>query len=555
VSLRVWFRSTADALRAQHRQQPLLAGAALFLAGIAGGYRFGVWPAAVAGAVACGCALPWLAGAALRQGVAAVLVFLLGWGRAAWDAAGRREEAEALKGLAAKQTFVCQVGPEVTVKPMRGEAAKFTFRAERLCTEHDQRAIHYLPAEINWYGNLHAATTSAPQPGEVWRVTGRAAVQKGRDGLLSMEINTGEERSERLADADHGSWLVRAAHARRQAARRVTIGIEEWGVVPTLNAAMMLGCRSEIPFDMRRVFKNSGTIHVFAISGLNIALVAGLLIVVVSALGVPRPYWVLGVAPVLIFYTVVSGAQPSAVRACVMALIYFAAPLFGRRPNGIAALAGTALCVYAYAPSLVFNIGCTLSFAVMGGLVVFCRPFCVFGRSLFRVASQEQKVLLYEQAGNGRAAWRLRCVIGAARFAIDSVAVSLAAWLASLPLSAYYFARFTPGGFFANLVIAPCAFLVMVAGSLGLVASFVSEWAASCFNHAAGLFTVVMIRTAEITVSFAWANFRIARWEPWMVWLWFAGLALLAGWLRVRRAADGLAWLAREGEGRSASDG
>ena len=85
--------------------------------------------------------------------------------------------------------------------------------------------------------------------------------------------------------------------------------------MPGLNQAMMLGCRNEIPRDMRRVFSNSGTIHVFAISGLNIALVAALLIALVSALGVPRPHWVLVVAPLLVFYTFASGAQPSAVRA------------------------------------------------------------------------------------------------------------------------------------------------------------------------------------------------------------------------------------------------
>jgi hypothetical protein len=65
-----------------------------------------------------------------------------------------------------------------------------------------------------------------------------------------------------------------------------------------------------------------------------------------------------------------------------------------------------------------------------------------------------------------------------------------------------------------------------------------------CFNHAAGFFTVVMIRTAEITVGYEWANFRIARWDPWMVWLWFLVLAACAAWMRLRRpVADGLAWL------------
>ena len=539
-----------EAVWRQHRQQPLLAAAGLFILGVMGGYRFGVWPAAVGGAAVCSQVLVWWRGrsAAPTAFAAAALFFFLGWSDSAWDNAGRRQEAERLKESGSRQTFVCRVGPEVVVTPLRGEAAKFTFHAEQLRTAEGNQAFHYLPTEVSFFGALQSELTGAPKAGEVWRLTGHAAVKKGRDRLLALTVNTGEDRSERLAAADEGAWPVRIEHARRQAARRLAIGIEDWGQVPGLNQAMMLGCRNEIPADMRRVFVNSGTIHVFAISGMNIALVAGMLIVLVSALGVPRPYWVLGVAPLLVFYTFASGAQPSAMRACLMAILYFVAPLFGRKPSGSAALAGTALFVYAYSPSLVYNIGCTLSFAVMGGLVFFCRPFCAIGRTLCRVGLLEQYVRLFEHAGNGTAARRVRWLIEGVKFLIDSVAISLAAWLASLPLTAYYFGRFTPGGFFANLVIGPCAFLVMVAGILGLVASWVSDWAASCFNHAAGFFTVIMIWTAQVTSDCPWGNFKVARWAPWLVWCWFLALAVLAVWLFVRKTGrgDGLAWLEQE---------
>ena len=540
-------RQTVDVLAVQHRLQPLLAVAALFLAGVVGGYRFGGWFAACAGAVLCGVLLVLLRkkrGMA-RSAVAAALFVLLGWGRAAWDLAGREREAAQFRETEARQTFVCRVGPQVDMTPLRGAAAKFTFAAEQLSAGEGALSVRHLPTQVQWFGARQSEETAAPRPGEVWQLAGRATVRKGRDGLLSLTVSTGEDRSKRLAAADPDAWPVRIERARRQAVRRVAIGIEDWGVVPGLNQAMMLGCRSEIPGDMRRVFANSGTIHVFAISGMNIALVAGLLIVVVSALGVPRPYWVVGLAPLLVFYTLASGAQPSAIRACLMAIIYFAAPLLGRKPSGGVALAATALIVYAQTPSLVFNIGCTLSFAVMGGLLVFCGPFCELGRKLCRIPQLRQQARLYEQAGSAAAARRVRWVAAGLRFLVDSMAVSLAAWLASLPLTAYYFGRFTPGGFFANLVIAPCAFLVMVAGSLGLVTSGLSDSLASCFNHAAGFFTVIMIWTAEITADCPWGNFRIARWTPWLVWGWFLALAALAVWLYARRGwqSDGLAWL------------
>lgn len=549
-------REFGAALAELIRRQPLLPGAAFFLVGIMSGYRYGRWPLAAAG-VAAGVAglvlLDARRGAAyrwLRALAVAELLLLLGWGRAAWDLAGRRAETERLREREPRQTFLCRVGSAVAVTPLRGEAAKYTFRAERVRVlgEGAPIALRYLPVEVNWYGAYQAGETNAPRAGAIWRVTGRANVGKGRDGLPALTVNTGEERAARVAAQDSGSWLVRIANARRQAVRRVAIGIESWGAIPALNQAMLLGCRNEMPRAMRRIFADSGTIHVFAISGLHIALVAGVLVLLVQAFGVPRTHWVIVVAPLLVFYTVTTGARPSAVRACLMAVLFLAAPWLGRRPNGLAALAGTALLAHAVNPGLVFDVGSVLSFVVMGGLVVFCTPLCTLARRACRIEGLKTQATLLESAGRASAAQRLRFAASAFRFVIDSFAVSLAAWLASVPLTAYYFGRFTPGGLFANLIIAPCSFLIVVAGCLGLTASFVSDWAASCFNHAAGFFTCVMVRTAEVTVSFKWASFRVARWEPWMVWSWFAVLGCLALWLRARRPADGLAWL-EQGEG------
>jgi len=533
------------------RRQPLALGVAFFLFGVLCGYGGGRWWPALAGSAVCAAALLGsaadrsAAGGGVRMAAAAALLFLLGWGRAAWDSAGRAAEAERL--LAARETrltFVCRVGPSVSVAHVRGEAAKYTFKAEQVRVEGETPfALRYLPVGVNWYGAHQAGDGDAPQAGAVWRVRGRAKVAQGRDGLPALTVNTGEDRAERVAAEDAGAWAVRIAKARRQAVRRVAIGIEDWGVIPALNQAMLLGCRNEMPRAMRRVFADSGTIHVFAISGLHIALLAGVLALLVKAAGMPRTHWVLAVGPLLVFYTLTTGARPSAVRACLMAVLFLAAPLLGRRPNGLAALAGTALLTHLAAPWLVFDVGSVLSFVVMGGLVVFCAPLCGLVRRACGLDALVIRVRLLDAAGRPAAARRVRDAARAARALTNAFAVSLAAWLSSVPLTAHYFGRFTPGGLFANLLIAPCSFLIVVSGCLGLAASFVSDWAASCFNHAAGLFTWLMVKTAEWTVSFKWASVRVAKWSPWMVWSWFAALACLAAWLHARRAPDGLEWM------------
>lgn len=522
-------------------RQPLLFAAACLLAGIACGYRAGAWGVAAAAALLCVCAAA-LTRAPLRSVLAALCLLLAGWALAARDRAGRDDESRRFRALTQPQTYVCRVGPEVTVLPLRGRAAKHTFRAEGLQTADGAFVCRHLPVEVTWFGSVEECAGATPQPGETWRLRGSARMRKGRDGLPLLALNTGEGRTSRLAAISPSAWRARVAKARRTAARRVVIGIETWGDIPALNQAMLLGSRHAMPPALRRVFVDSGTIHVFAISGLHIVLVAAVLSLAVAACGVPRTYWVMVIGPLLIFYTALTGSRPSAVRACLMALLYLVAPLLGRRPNGLTALAGTALIVHALYPWLIFDIGCVLSFTVMGGLVVFCRPFCQVGQRLCRVACLAERANLARAAGEKAHARRLNMLTHAVTWMSDSFAVSLAAWVASVPLTAYYFGRFTPGGLFANLVVGPCSFFIVVAGCLGVAASVVSDWVAGCFNHAAGFFTWVMVKTAQVTAACPGANLRVEPWPPWLVWLWFGALLALAVWLRMRRP-DGLAWL------------
>jgi competence protein ComEC len=439
------------------------------------------------------------------------------------------------------------------VTSIKGHTARYTFKGfdVKVQTPLGDKALTYLPLTINWYASVDDKAC-APKPGERWRFRGSATISKARRSLLTiLTLNTGksETRSMRLAGCEAGIWPSRIEQLRRNAMQRIGIGIEDWGVVPDLNQAMLLGYNSEMPQAMRRIFSDSGTIHVFAVSGLHIAFVAGLLVLLVSMTGLKRIHWAFIIVPLLIGYTLVTGSRPSAIRACVMGIFVFLAPLVGRRPTMLTALMLTAVVVHVWRPDFVFDIGSVLSFAVMVGLIAFMGPFCEIFQALFGCMKLKKKEELLLTAGNTKkAAWVHRWEI-VVRFLADSVAVSLAAFLASVPLTGYYFGRFTPGGLFANLVIAPISGLIVIAGTLGLFASFIHTWLASTFNHAAGFLTMVMVRTAELTAGCPGLGYNTGKWEVWQVVLWLAGLVVLAGWIYWRRKPkDGLAWLTDEGK-------
>ena len=144
------------------------------------------------------------------------------------------------------------------------------------------------------------------------------------------------------------------------------------GVLPephgALLSAILVGKRSSLPGDLRADFLASGLIHVVAISGFNITLVA---------LAVRRMAgWLIGRYSVLLamlalpLYAALAGGEPSVVRATLMGELILLAWLLGRDTDALVALAVAALAIVLVDPSALADVGFQLSFAGTLGLVV-----------------------------------------------------------------------------------------------------------------------------------------------------------------------------------------
>ena len=144
------------------------------------------------------------------------------------------------------------------------------------------------------------------------------------------------------------------------------------GVLPephgALLSAILVGKRSSLPGDLRNDFLASGLIHVVAISGFNITLVA---------LAVRRMAgWLIGRYSVLLamlalpLYAALAGGEPSVVRATLMGELILLAWLLGRDTDALVTLAVAALAIVLVDPSALADVGFQLSFAGTLGLVV-----------------------------------------------------------------------------------------------------------------------------------------------------------------------------------------
>ena len=305
----------------------------------------------------------------------------------------------------------------------------------------------------------------------------------------------------RIAPAPEHDMRRLMTELRHNFSQRMGIGLEHSAHdIASLNRAILLGERASLPSSIRDTFIRAGTMHVFAISGLHVMVVAQLLMVVLVCCAVPIRFVGFLLIPLLWAYTYLIGMTPSAIRAAGMASIYFAAYIFMRRPSSIVAWCLTFLIIHILDPLMLLNVGSELSFAVMLGILLslrFCRYFN-FGR------------------------W-------------EGLVVTFAAWLAGTPIAAAVFGRITPGGILANIILIPTAAVSVVTSALGIMASFISTTLAIHINNIAALFTRAMVGISWSVAHLPGSNFEVSKWTFTTCLAWYAfflGIPLIIIYIR-----------------------
>ncbi len=227
---------------------------------------------------------------------------------------------------------------------------------------------------------------------------------------------------------------ARARSWAREALRRfVPAGQEE-----SLVRAMVLGDRAGLDDHTAEAFRVSGTYHVLALSGAQVALVVGLLVAVARRLEAsPTLQAVLGGGAAVLYAAFVGGDIP-VVRASFMAAVLLAGRALDLDADLANLLGLAALVLLVHRPSNVTDVGFQLSFGATLGLLLLTPPL---------------------------AAGLPRLPLGAER----ALCASLGAQLALLPLLATHFHRLAPLGLLLNLVAVPLASAVLLAGFLVLV--------------------------------------------------------------------------------------
>lgn len=269
--------------------------------------------------------------------------------------------------------FVAVAAEDAVPRPARpGQAAGSVFHARVEGVNRDG-AWRRVDDRIRVVLRGGESGSRRPRYGERWRLRGivRPAVPR-RAGLFTLPENQAVIDPDRAVflDGGRGNPLTAWCMERRRACRAILgRGLEDFPEERGLLQALLLGYREDLPGALRRDFAATGTVHIFAISGAHVGMVTLLFAGVLRALGIPLTRWFLFLTPLLVGYTVTTGAATSAIRACVMASLMLAAPFLGRRPDAISALAVAAIVILVAAPAQLGDLGFLLSFTAVAGLL------------------------------------------------------------------------------------------------------------------------------------------------------------------------------------------
>lgn len=284
----------------------------------------------------------------------------------------------------------------------------------------------------------------------------------------------------------------------------VTAGLDEESQEASVIRAVVIG---EVPVDSDALigaFRDSGTLHVFSVSGLHVAMVGAIGWLVLGWAGVPRRWAVVALLPLVFGYAWITGFSAPAVRSAWMAAVFLGAFVFRRRPDLLNALGAVLLAAMLWDGRLLFQPGVQLSYGVVAAIAVGTS----WATKCFAWMAVPEVYLPQQLQTRWQEFW-----LKQRRWLAQSLSVSLAAGLGSAPLTAFHFGLVTPVSIIASLVLVPLVFVLLSAALLGAALKPLAAPLSHAVNRLNGGVAKLSVLAAEGFSAIPGGNIRVRR-EP-----------------------------------------
>jgi competence protein ComEC len=322
----------------------------------------------------------------------------------------------------------------------------------------------------------------------------------------------------------HGNFLYRGLHSLKRKLRDSLsagrVGEQEKAFL----FAVILGERSELDEDFKEALRRTNTMHILAISGLNVAILASVIYLFLTRLlFLPREISSLLTVAFLFPYTVLTGMAPPVVRSSLMCAALLLGPLLKRRHDSINSIAFAAVGIVLFRPSDLFTASFQLSFLVVLSMLLLSDK--IFrGLVLFLHLRPDPGFLVVSPSRR----WAYRHIFEPP---LRAFSVSLASFLGSLPLVLHYFHSVSLLSPIWNVPVVLLVGFIVPLGSIAAVVGLAARSLAGIMNTVNGVLVYLLEGAVTFFSSVRPGTFNVSPPGPVFIFA-FYGLIVLVGFTR-----------------------
>jgi len=289
-----------------------------------------------------------------------------------------------------------------------------------------------------------------------------------------------EPTSLQVISSDNGNVLIATSLKQRNLFSNLLDSYIKEPKERAIAKALLLGNKSELDDEIINTYAASGAMHVLAVSGLHVGIIYAIILWLFSLLPVHyQQKWLIAVVsiPLLWGYAFITGLSPSVLRAVTLFSIMAIGSSFNRRTNMVNLLAVSAFVLLVYKPYLLMQVGFQLSYVAVLG-IIFIYPQI---RKLW-VPTHQVYIFFW-----------------------DIVSISIAAQIATFPLSILFFHRFPPYFLISNLLVIPAATIIVGVGiAFFTLSSFtlITQWLGWLLGSIIGIVNYVL----NFIYKLPWSN-------------------------------------------------
>lgn len=306
--------------------------------------------------------------------------------------------------------------------------------------------------------------------------------------------------------------------------------------------AVLLGDKSGLDSEMKKLYQKNGIGHLLAISGLHMSLIGRSVYQFLRKRGSSFLFAGICSGGILLLYLVMVGPQVSSFRAVMMFLIWIGAEVTGRKYDLLTSLSFTATILCIYQPLYLTDRSFLLSFGAILGIALLkpCFEWRNESEKKEGEESRKNKSLFYSKMFYSKSLFYIKSLFCGwlkvlAEKISDGLSVSLAVNGMLLGIMLYFYYEIPPYSLLLNLMLVPLFPIVMLAGIMGLFTVGLPLSLSNICFWCAGEMLQLYDQICEIFARIPGSRIVTGQPEKWWVMVYYVAVLVVWGICYVRR--------------------